>query len=103
MTQATRLGHSLMGWKCSAHMRGACQPCRDLNLGLSLLITSVRPLRRTICEPCIFFIEPSELRTFILKSFPFGRYNARTRPLFPEGRDRAQGRSDEEKVPVVGL
>jgi hypothetical protein len=46
------------------------QPCRDLNRGFSLLITSVRPFRRTICEPCVFFIEPSELRTFILNPFP---------------------------------
>jgi hypothetical protein len=35
-----------------------------------LLMTNVRPWRRTVCEPCIFFIEPSELRTFILAPFP---------------------------------
>jgi len=46
----------------------ADQPWRALRRGLILLITKVRPRRRTTCEPGWFLRDLSELRTFMAVS-----------------------------------
>lgn len=45
------------------------QPWRALNRRLFLLMTNVRPRRRTTCEPDSDFSDRSELRTFTVGSF----------------------------------